>query len=115
MNTFLLILHENLDTLSGMNEEEINNLMTAHMEWYEKLASRNQVIGGDALDDSGVTIEGKEKTKNDAPFIANGYMVGGYYLIKAKDIQEACAIAMDCPCHLWGGTTEVRAIANHAQ
>ncbi|MDR2121812.1 MAG: YciI family protein [Flavobacteriaceae bacterium] len=111
MSTFLLILHENLDILSNMDEENMSDLMHAHIEWTEKLGSKGQLISGEGLDDSGIIIEGRERKIKEFPFVSNGYMVGGYYLIKANDIQEAYEIALDCPCHLWGGTTEVRAIA----
>ena len=49
----------------------------------------------------------------DGPFAETKEQLGGYYLIEAKDLDEAIAIAARIPSGRWG-SIEVRPIREHS-
>lgn len=113
MQKFILLLHENIEQSEKLSTSQMEELVAEHMAWAKSLENRGMLRGGDGLDYSGKLIQGKECIINDGPYIETKEMIGGYYLIEAKDMEEAVNIAKECPCHLWGGTTEVRPIMNY--
>lgn len=115
MKQYLLLLYDNVETLPQMSPEEMQHLVQAHMQWSQKLAEQGVLRGGDGLEETGAYIKGKNALVTDGPFIETKEMIGGYYLIQAESLEQAVAIAQECPCHLWGGTTEVRPIMDYGQ
>ncbi|TRZ42244.1 YciI family protein [Robertkochia solimangrovi] len=110
MKKFLLLLHEDLEQINDLSPKEMEALFHAHMNWANQLAESGNLISGDGLHEKGRLISGKESIVKDGPYVESKEMIGGYYLIQASDLEAATEIAMTCPCHLWGGTTEIRQI-----
>ncbi len=46
----------------------------------------------------------------DGPYAEAKEIVGGYYLITAKDYDEACEVARGVPTLTYGGSVEVREV-----
>lgn len=115
MKNFVLLLYDNVDTLKQISPEEMQKLVQAHLQWTEKLAKAGHLKGGDGLEETGAYIKGKNALATDGPFIETKEMIGGYYLIQAENLEKAVEIAKECPCHLWGGTTEVRPVMDYGQ
>ncbi len=46
----------------------------------------------------------------DGPFVGSGGSINGYYVIEARDLEHAVAIARLCPAP--GGGVEVRAVVD---
>jgi hypothetical protein len=86
----------------------------AHMQkwfaWVEKLTKEKKYNGGEALLPGGKTIRGLSRTITDGPFAESKEVVGGYFVIVAKNIDEAVEIAKDCPDYELGGIVEVREV-----
>jgi hypothetical protein len=55
--------------------------------------------------------EGKRSVL-DGPFAETKEQLGGYYLVEAKDVEEALALAARIPSARWG-SIEVRPIIPH--
>lgn len=115
MKKFLILLHEDIESLHRLSPKDMEELVKAHMEWATKLGEEGRLISGDGLDENGTRIVGKSLTIKDGPYLESKEMIGGYYLITAQDLQEATEIAKGCPCHHWGGTTEIRPIMDYDQ
>lgn len=115
MKKFLLLLHEDMEHLQKLSPKAMGELVNAHMVWANKLGESGHLISGDGLDEKCVTITGKECVVKDGTFLESKEMIGGYYLLQAKDLDAAVKLAEDCPCHLWGGTTEVRPIMEYEE
>jgi hypothetical protein len=47
----------------------------------------------------------------DGPFAESKEAIGGYFLLKVDSIEEAVAIAKDCPGLAYGARVEVRPVA----
>ena len=115
MKKFLLLLHEDAGQMSKLSPKEMEKLVEAHMEWASKLGESGHMLAGDGLQETGIQITGKECVIKDGPYMESKEMVGGYYLLQAEDMDAVVAIAKECPCHLWGGTTEIRPIATYEE
>ncbi len=113
MKKFLLLLHEDSESLSKLSPKEMEELIHAHMAWAEELGQAGNLLSGDGLEEKGVQISGKECIIKDGPYLESKEILGGYYLIQAKDLDAAVEISKKCPCHLWGGTTEIRPIMEY--
>ena len=113
MKKFLLLLHEDMEVFENLSPKEMEALAKSHFEWAQKLHEQGLLISGDGLEPSGILIKGKESTIKDGPYMESKEMIGGYYLLQAESIEEVVEIAKSCPCHHWGGTTEVRAIMDY--
>ncbi len=113
MNKYLLLLHEQVEIMQKLSPKEMEELINAHMEWAQKLADQGQLVSGDGLQDTKILITGKNSIVQDSTYLEVKEMIGGYYLIEAENLETAIEIAKNCPCHLWGGTTQLRPIMNY--
>ena len=110
MKKFLLLLHEDMEKMRALSPKEMGDLVNAHMAWATQLAESGHMISGDGLQEKGIRITGKDCVIKDGLYLESKEMIGGYYLLQAKDLDAVTQIAKACPCHLWGGTTEIRPI-----
>lgn len=110
MKQFLLLLHEDIEKLNALSLKEMEELANAHMNWANKLAKGGHLISGDGLQEKGVLITGKNSVVKDGPYLESKEIIGGYYLLKAADLETIVELAKECPTHHYGGTTEIRPI-----
>jgi hypothetical protein len=86
----------------------------AHMQkwfdWVKKLETEKRYVGGEALLPGAKTIKGVRKIVTDGPFAESKELVGGYFIVLAKDMEEAVEIAKECPDYHLDGTVEVREV-----
>jgi len=59
-----------------------------------------------------VRVRDKKRLVTDGPFAETKEQLGGYYLIEAKDLDDALAVAARIPSVHWG-SIEVRPIVPH--
>jgi len=57
-------------------------------------------------------VRAGKRTVTDGPFAETKEQLGGYYLVEAKDLEEALALAARIPSARWG-SIEVRPIIPH--
>lgn len=115
MKKFLILLHEDVERLQNLSPREMEELVKAHMDYATKLGETGQLLSGDGLEEAGKLISGKDSIVKDGPYLEAKEIIGGYYLIEAPDLDTATEIAKACPCHHWGGTTEIRPIMDYKQ
>ena len=78
--------------------------------WVDKLTKANRYISGEALLPGGKTIKGAKKAVTDGPFTESKELVGGFFVVHAKDLNEATEMAKECPDYELGGIVEVREV-----
>ena len=89
--------------------EQSQQVMQKWIAWFKDLAAKGHVVDrGQPLERSGKIVQGR--TVTDGPFAEAKDVVGGFTLIKAKDVAEAAELAKSCPIHERGGHVEVRPI-----
>jgi hypothetical protein len=90
----------------------------AYDDFTNEIKAKKNYVGGNRLTPSNnattVRVRDGKKLVTDGPFAEAKEQVGGYYLIEAKDLDEAISIAAKCPgAH--HGVIEVRPIASMGQ
>jgi hypothetical protein len=90
--------------------EEGQKIMHKWMEWLKGLADRGNIIDrGQPLEPTG-KIVAANRTVTDGPFAEAKDVVGGFTLIRARDVTEAAELAKGCPALEYGGRVEVRPV-----
>lgn len=84
--------------------------MNKWFAWVQKLQQQGLYHSGEALLPGGKTIRGAKKTVTDGPFAESKEIVGGYFVVKAKNLAEATELAHDYPDFELGGAVEIREV-----
>jgi hypothetical protein len=104
---YLILIYETEADYATATPEVFNEVMEAHNRFGHQFADK--IVGGKALKDTGAATTIRNDVVTDGPFVETKEALGGYYLIKAEDLDEALEIAKHCPARFGGG--EVRPIA----
>jgi hypothetical protein len=110
---YLLLIYNQEQNWTELNEKDMLSLRAEYMSLTEQIAKSGHYTGGNALQptNTATTVrvrDGKRQT-TDGPFAEAREQLGGYYLIDAKDLDEAIGIAARIPGARTGGI-EVRPI-----
>lgn len=109
MEKFMLIFQGGEKT--DQSPEQMQANMGKWMVWIDKLAKKEQYVSGEPLLPGGKLVSGVGgKTITDGPYTEGKEVVGGFFIIKANDINEAVTISKDCPDYELGGTVQVRQV-----
>ena len=96
----------------GLSPEDLQHVMGQVMAWFEGLKQQGKVKSGQPLEREGKIVSGKNgRTVADGPFAESKEAIGGYFLLQVDDLDEAVAIAKQCPVLEYGSTVEVRPVA----
>jgi hypothetical protein len=106
MSNFMLLFRGGLDPKSSSPEEMQSN-MQKWMGWVEDLQKKGIYVAGEALLPTGKTLR-KGNLVTDGPFAESKEIVGGFFIVKADNIDQAITISKDCPDLPLGGSVEVR-------
>jgi hypothetical protein len=103
MARYMLLLHRDRDR-PAPTREEMMDIIRRYTAWGDALAAKGKVLAREKLTPVGrgqfVRLQDGEPLVTDGPYPEVRDVIGGYYLIEAKDDAEAAATAKDCP-HLW--------------
>ena len=113
---YLLLIYGNEAQWGKMTESERNGVYGEYMQYTKDIAQSGHYKGGNELKDTStattVRIRDKKRLVTDGPFAETKEQLGGYYLVDAKDLDEAIALAARIPSARWGAI-EVRPINPH--
>ncbi|SHM75170.1 Uncharacterized conserved protein [Chitinophaga jiangningensis] len=109
MNEFLIAIHRDLTSKSPVpTPEQMKEAMQPYQEWIAGLAAQNKLVAPvKRWDVDGRVISHGKKTHH-GPYVEGNTSIGGLFLIKAKDYEEAVEIAKACPIVKYGAVVEVR-------
>ena len=112
MKFMFLIYHEE-KTLDTLPDGEMQRLVDAALGYMEELRKSGHFIVSNALQRGRtartIRVRGGKVTTTDGPFAETKEQLGGFFLIEAKDLDEACAVAARFPPARIG-TIEVRPV-----
>ncbi|MEP0264130.1 YciI family protein [Dokdonia sp.] len=94
----------------GLSPEELQSRMGKWFAWGDKMEKAGVLRGGKALTPSIRRVSGENRTVTDLTSAEVKEIVGGYYLVEAKDFDHVQDIAQDFPDYDLGGTVEIREI-----
>jgi hypothetical protein len=109
MKDFMLIFKGPDYSQTGLSAEETQVQMGKWFAWVEKLQKQNIYGGGHALHPTGKTVT-DVGTITDGPFAETKELVGGYFIVKAKDLDAAVKLTDDFPDFHLANSVEVREI-----
>ena len=110
MEKFMLIFQGGMPT-DYQSPEQMQANMSKWMAWIDKLNKSGQYVSGEPLMPGGKTVSGAGgKSVTDGPYTEGKEVVGGFFVIKAKDMNEAVEISKECPDLANGNTVQVRQV-----
>jgi hypothetical protein len=112
MKEYLLIYRREAvaGALKNISPEELQAMMKPWQDWMGSLAAQNKLVEkGFRLEGEGTVVKPGNIVTN-GPYVETKEAVGGYSIIKAKDLKEAGELAKGCLILKIGGNVEVRQI-----
>ncbi len=110
MKDFMLIFIGTNYSEMNLSPEEMQKRAGLWFAWQGKMEEAGVVKGGHALQPQMRRVVGAERTVTDIASSELKELVGGYYIVTAKDIEEATEIAQGYPDYDLGGTVEIREV-----
>ena len=113
MSQFILLLHENPQSFAELSPQEIQTVVGEYSAWREQVAGEGRLAGGNKLRDEGgrwLTGGNGDIRVVDGPYSEAKEVIGGYFLIKAGDYDEAVEVSRGCPHLRYGGRIELREV-----
>lgn len=112
MKKFMLIFIGADYAEAGLSPQETQAKMEKWFEWVGKLQAQDIYEGGEALTPQAKRISGGDLDVTDGPFVETKELVGGYFVVKANNWDEAVKLCDDYPDYDLGGAVEVREVVN---
>lgn len=107
---YMLLIHSDEN---AWTDEERQRCYVESTELTHELNSRGQYVGASPLQSvstaTSVRIRNGKRLVTDGPFAETREQLGGYFMVEAKDLNEAIAIASRIPAAR-KGTVEVRPV-----
>jgi hypothetical protein len=109
MAEYMILIYEQEAPFQDMSEAQGREILASHMRFQEQVAELGgTLVGGNALESSATATTIRSDVVTDGPFAETKEVLGGYYLVEARDLDQALKIAKLCPA-TYGGV-EVRPI-----
>jgi hypothetical protein len=100
MAKFMMILHNPPGIWRNLSPEEMQRKVEKYQAWANAMRSSGRHVSSEKLAEEG----GKLLTRHqgrvsivDGPYSEAKEVVGGYFLFRAADYEEAMALTRDCP------------------
>jgi len=107
-----MLLFRGNDWHKGLSPEEMQKVVGQWKSWFDRLTEQGKAIAGNPLEREGKIVSGKNgRVVADGPFAESKEAIGGYFLLQVNTLDEAVAIAKECPGLAYGVVVEVRPVA----
>jgi len=110
---YLCLIYDDEKTFTTMTREQGEALMGEYFAFTDGIKKSGHYLGGEALKPvhtaTSVRVRNGKMSTTDGPFAETKEQLGGYYLIEARDLNDALQVAAKIPGSRTG-TVEVRPI-----
>lgn len=110
---YLCLIYMDERQLDAMPAGDLNALNSEHLDLNDGLRKSGHLVEAEALQPARTTtcvrVRNGKTMITDGPFVETKELVAGFYLIEARDLDEAIALAARIPSARFG-TVEVRAV-----
>jgi hypothetical protein len=110
---YLLLIYDDETVWDAMPPEQSGALLAEYHGFSRDIAASGHMRGGNALQPTPtattVRVRDGKTVTTDGPFAETKEQLGGYYLVEAKDLDEAIALAARIPSSRFG-SIEIRPI-----
>jgi hypothetical protein len=98
---FMFTIYHDENVLDAMPEKEMQALVDSAIEYAEEIRRSGHYIASDALQRARTAqtlrVQAGKVSTTDGPFAETTEQLGGFFLIEAKDMDEARAVAARFP------------------
>lgn len=112
---YLCLIYDEEAKLGSMPKSEADAFMGEYFAFTEDVKARGQYVSGEALQPvstaTTVRVRNGSVVTTDGPFAETTEQLGGFYLIEARDLNEAIQVAARIPSARIG-SVEVRPIVD---
>jgi len=106
-----MLLFRGTELRKSLSPEEMQGVSEKWMAWFRRLTEQGKAVAGNPLEREGKIVSGKDRIVSDGPFAESKEAIGGYFLLDVATMDEALAIARECPGLPYGIRVEVRPVA----
>ena len=110
---YILLIYSKEADWTGLGDKEKGEMYHQYTAFTESIRKSGHYVAGDGLEPTStattVRVRDGKPVSTDGPFAETREQLGGYYVIKARDLDEASAIAARIPGATMGAI-EVRPI-----
>src|SRR5262249_6128402 len=111
---YMLLIYQDEKIRERMSDQDRAAIFKEYGEFTESIRRSGALLAGDPLQSASTatTVRGKngKPITTDGPLAETKEQLGGYYMVEAKNLDEACALAARIPAVRVGGAIEVRPI-----
>ena len=111
---YMLLIYKDEKLWDEMSVQEKGTIFQQAVEFSEGLRKSGVYQAGDPLEPTStattVRMKNGKTITTDGPFAETKEQLGGYFIVEAKNLDEAIAIAARIPSVRVGGSIEVRPI-----
>jgi hypothetical protein len=115
---YLCLIYENEKNWETMPPAQLEAVMREYFDFTAGIGKSGNYIAGEALQPTGtattVRVRNGKISTTDGPFAETKEQLGGFYLLEAKDLNEAIQIASRIPTARFG-SVEVRPIMDFSK
>ncbi len=98
---FMFTIYHDETVLDAMPEKEMQALVDSAIEYAEEIRQSGHYIASDALQPAQTArtlrVRAGKVSTTAGPFAETKEQLGGFFVIEAKDMDEACAVAARFP------------------
>ena len=110
MAKFMLILHQTPGSWQQLSPEELQRKVESYQAWANKIRASGRHVSSEKLGEEGGKLLSLRKGRLsivDGPYSEAKEVVGGYFMFRAANYEEAIELTRDCP-FLEDGRIELR-------
>ena len=109
---YALLINERPGAYDGFDDAQRAAITAEYVAMYDDARVVTGERLGAAETATTLRVEADELLLIDGPFAETKEVFGGYYLVEAADLDQACEIARRIPALRLGGSVEVRPLAH---
>ena len=115
---YLCLIYDPEATLAQLSPEEGEKIMGDYFTFTDGIQKSGHYVAGEALHPTStattIRMRGGRLTTTDGPFAETKEQLGGFYLIEARDLNEAIQVASKIPS-VHTGSIEIRPVVDFSQ
>jgi len=92
---------------SRLSPVELQTHLRKWGDWLGELAKEGHHLGGNPLENRGLTIQGAGRTVSEGPQAGLKDVITGNVIVEAQSLEAATELAMQCPVFEIDGSVEV--------
>ena len=108
---YMLLIHDSEKALNALSDDELKQIMAEYRRFSEEIRASGHFRAGSQLQPTSmatsVRVRNGKRLVTDGPFAETREQLGGYFLVEAKDLDEAIGLAERLPSARIG-TIEIR-------